>query len=516
MKSMPINRARWGWFFIPASVFLLVVLTAMNKPPRELFQVGEWTTPIILSTTPYTGTVYSWFPDMAVDDFGSVHIIWCSTQPLANLQMQEQVAYTHLTDSGWSQSNDIVPPSLDIIRNSIAADHNGRVLLLYGGSVHDRVSALYFSSASIADAWSAQAWSPYLQINRGSTYMNDIAVDSQGVIHVIFDDRVMLSSQENEVIYSDIYYRQSTDGGITWSTPMNLSNSPETGSARPYLEVDSQDVIHVTWDESGDYLPGGETIPQYSVYMYSTDGGSSWSTQNIIRYPADTPVQLTVGSTGKGGVMLVWRSKQDQKIFYRWSSDGGVTWSVTPTIHDIYARPWAAPFDMYDMTTDSDGNIHLILVGQLQEGNIMPGIYHLVWNGTQWSLPEEVFQENDLYPEYPKIAISEGNRIHATWFTREGSLWTLSNRQIWYASSLADASHVASPPRPTPTVQAPILSPTPEPSSTPRPTVSSFGINSGSPTKEQDYLQTLAIAIAPVALLIMVVFSINFARKRPK
>src|SRR3989304_147301 len=284
---------------------------------------------------------------------------------------------------------------------------------MYGGSVHGRTNALYFSSANVDDAWSAHAWSPYLQINRGSTYMNDIAVDSHGVIHVIFDDRVILSPQEGQAIYSDIYYRQSTDGGITWSTPVNISNSPETGSARPYLEVDSQDVIHVTWDESGDYLSGGETIPTYSVYVYSTDGGASWSTQNIIRYPDDTPMQLTVGSTGKGGVMLVWRSKQDQNIYNRWSSDGGVTWSLMPTSLDIYARPWAAPFDMYDMTTDSDGNIHLIVVGQLREGNIMPGVYHLVWNGSQWSTPEEVFLQNDLYPEYPKIAITQGNQIHA-------------------------------------------------------------------------------------------------------
>src|SRR3989304_1479120 len=146
MKSMHFVRNRWGWFFLPVGFFLLAALTAMNNPPREQLQVGEWSTPIILSTYTFTGTVYSWFPDMATDEFGTVHVIWCRTQPLANLQMQEQVAYSRQTGSVWSQTNDIVPPSLDVVRNSIAADQNGRVLLMYGGSVHGRTKALYFTS----------------------------------------------------------------------------------------------------------------------------------------------------------------------------------------------------------------------------------------------------------------------------------------------------------------------------------------------------------------------------------
>jgi hypothetical protein len=487
----------------------------MSNTPRESLQSSGWTIPQIISTSTISETVYSWFPDLAVDEFSSVHAIWSSTRPLPNSGLQEQESYSRLTRSGWSKPNDIVPPSPDIFRNAIASDLNGHVLMLFRGSINNKPLTLYYTQANVEEAWSAQAWTHNYQINRGSAYLSDIAVDSHGVIHVIYDDTYHFSGQENQVVYADIYYRKSTDGGMTWSSPINLSNSPETGSARSYLEVDSSDTIHVTWDEGWDRLSGVEADSLYSAYTNSKDEGESWSAPKNISYPNDTPVQLSVGANGKGSVMLVWRSKLDQRIYYQWSSDNGVIWSVPPTIPNIFARPWSIPFDMYHMATDSNGNIHLILVGQLQKNNPIPGVYHLVWNGKWWSNPEKIFQQDNLYPEYPKIVISEGNQIHAVWFTREGSMWTQSNRQVWYSRSQADAPHVAFSPRPTPTTPSALFTQTPHPSPTPRPTISSIGIDTPSSTKETDYLKILAFALSPVVLLIGAVVTIKlWARSR--
>lgn len=487
----------------------------MSYVPGESQQIDNWTQPVIISTSTVSETVVSWFPDLTVDDFNSVHTVWCLTNishTTHDTQPPEQLIYSRQTRAGWSQPNDIVPPSLDIIRNSITTDLNGHVLLLYSGSVHGRPLTLYFTQANVNDAWSAQAWSPYVQINHGASYMGDIAVDSHGVIHVIYDDSVRYPWQENQEVYADIYYRKSFDGGKTWTIPVNLANSPDTGSARPYLEIGSDDTLHVTWDEGWDRFTGAEANSLYSAYTYSKDGGESWSIIKIISYPTSTTGQLTVGSNGKGGVMLVWRSTLDQNVYFQWSNDGGVTWSVKPTIHGIYTRQWTIPFDMYDMASDSNGNIHLILVGQRNETDSYPGVYHLVWDGKRWSDPQLIFYQDNLYPEYTKIVIYGGNQIHAVWFTREKSVWEQTGRVIWYSRSQVDAPTVTIIPRPTPTVPLPTFTHTPRPSVTPRPTISSEGISTASPIKEKEYLTIIMFVLSPVALLLGVVFLITLSR----
>jgi hypothetical protein len=482
----------------------------MNPAPRELYQNSSWTPPIIISSDSVTETVVSWFPDLAVDENNHVHVVWCHTAFLPKMQSSEEVAYAHYQNAAWSRPNDIVAISSDLIRSAIATDLKGKVHLLYGGSVHSRPLTLYYTQADVDSAWSAQKWLPYQQINRGVSYMGDIAVDSRGTIHIIYDDRVNYAGTESTQYYADIFYRNSTDGGFTWSTPVNLANSPQTGSARPYLEIGSDDVINVTWDEGWDRLSGNITTTLYSAYTFSADGGNTWSTPKYIDYPADSPSQLTVGSTGLGGVMLVWRSELDQRIYYQWSADGGLTWSLMPTIHGIFARPWTTPFDMYDMATDSNGNIHLIVVGQLAEDDAYPGVFHLVWDGKKWSEPEVIYQSINYYPEYPKIVISEGNQLHAVWFTRKLSLWDQSaSRHIWYSTGYANSPRETLVPLPTHTVPLPTATKTPVNTATPKPTVNTVGIGVISPTTENEYLKIIAIALLPVVLLIGGVFIVK-------
>jgi len=479
-----------------------VTLLAFNPGWQALAQEGAWTTPIVISAPPG----FSWFPDIAVDAFDSVHVVWCQTIPLEKRRaLQEQVNYTHWNGESWSESNDIVPPSADIVRNAVAIDLAGNVHLLFGGSVHGTL-ALYYQKAPVGESWSAAAWSKPHRINQGMSYMGDMAFDSRGVIHVIYDDTVY-QADEDETALADIFYRRSTDSGKTWSTPINLYPGPLTGSARPYIEIDENDVIHVTWDEGWDRL-SGEGEPGYGTYISSSDGGETWTPTTVITHPDSTVAQLTVGSDGQNGVMLVWRATSRDEIFYQWSADGGRSWESPSAIPRVLARPWTTPFDMYDMVTDSAGHIHLLAVGrQSQEVKALLGVYHLVWDGTGWSPPTRIFATEGLYPEYPKITVHEGNQLHAAWFTREESVWDQDvSRVVWYSGGQSFAPHQAVTPLPTPTPKPPTPTPSPTPTVTPYPTVSfeNTGLPNGLHTESDDVLR-LAIALSPVVLVIVVV-----------
>lgn len=465
-------------------------------------QTGVWTEPINVSQTSNA----SWFPDLAVDTLGNVHVIWCETTHLKGGSEKEQVYYSMWDGQAWSTPNDIVPPSPDIIRNAITADDFGNLHLLFGGSVYRDLS-IYYMQAPYYSGWLTTAWSsPRLISVNGASYMADMAVDSKGVIHAIFDDR---GDSLSDICpgCADIFYRRSSDGGKTWSYPVNLSRSP-TGSSRAQMEIDSSDVIHVVWDEGWDRL-SGQGEPIFSTFISSRDGGGSWSSPTSFSYPEGTNAQLSVGSNGQGGVLVVWRATSRPEIYYAWSSDNGASWSPPGVIPDLFARPWTNPFDMYDMATDSGGHIHLVVVGRLSPEEDRLRVYHLEWDGTSWS-PPAVISRGAGFPEYPKIAISEGNKLHAAWFVRD-TLWEGGNYEVWYSSSRSSspAQTPVLPPTSTPTPTATPLA-TATPTATPYPTLSapSTDLPEGLYTENDEVLR-LMIALSPMVLVILLVVAVK-------
>jgi hypothetical protein len=267
----------------------------------------------------------------------------------------------------------------------------------------------------------------------------------------------------------------------------------------------------VTWDEGWDRLTG-EGDPMHGIYTFSADGGETWSPTTVITYPEATVAQLTVGSNGAGGVMLVWRATSRDEIFYQWSTDAGRFWGEPSAIPLIFARPWATPFDMYDMATDSAGQIHLLVVGrEILERGAPLGVYHLVWDGENWSEPTRVFADLESFPEYPRIVVHEGNQLHAAWFTRGGDVWDdEASRRVWYSSSQSSAPHKPVAPLPTLTPILPTPTRMPIPTATPYPTVSfeDMGLPDGLHTESDDLLRS-AIALSPVILVILVVMAVK-------
>lgn len=487
---------------------LSIVCLALVLAQAGLAQVGSWTKPIIISGA----LAGSWFPDLAVDHAGNVHVVWCDNTALKR-QKAEQVYYSRWNGQEWSAPNDIVPPSVEIIRNAIAVDNSGYLHLLFGGSVINTLTT-YYTRTPLESAWSAGLWASPHAISSSSSYMSDIAVDLQGTIHVVYDQHMRQPEcdplTETCPIYADVFYRHSADGGQTWTQPKNLSRSP-IGSSRLQMEIDIQDTVYVVWDEGWDRL-SGEGEPVYGAYTFSRDRGQTWSQPVVFSYPEGTNAQTTVGVDGRGGVLVVWRAISRDEIYYTWSSDYGVSWSPPRAILDLFARPWQTPFDMYDMTTDSMGHIHLVAVGRLSPEEDSLGVYHLEWDGTAWSPPTAIYWGGG-FPEYPKVVISEGNKLHAAWFVRD-ALWEGGNRKVWYSSSQS-ASPAQTPIPPSTSAPTPTATPlaTATPTATPYPTLAPGGtaLPDGLRTESDDLLR-LFIGSAPVLILIATIVILKVGR----
>jgi hypothetical protein len=474
----------------------------------------------------------SWFPDLAVDSQGRVHVIWNQTDHQAHIEpgkpaKDERVFYSMWDGQQWLQYNDIIPyPDANIIRTAMAIDsHDILHLFFYFTPPY----SLFYKQAQAVEAFSAAAWTtPHLVNTRSYTYWSDVGI-YQDTLHVVYDDAGDGDEESECSGCSDIYYRSSPDRGLTWSTPMALFPTNNIGSARPQMEIDKSGTIYLAWDEGWDRLSDYITPQRYSVYMHSTDGGNSWSPSTIVSYPNWTNAQLAVGNNGQGGVMLVWRtiSPEYPGIYYMWSTDYGVSWSPPQMLPGVLARPWGNPWDFYDMSTDSAGHIHLVATGHLstEDAKRPPSLFHFEWDGNDWSSPATLYK-GSWYPEFPHLVIAQGNQLHVTWHIRVEPFEFDPPHQVWYAHGQSQApaeAPIVQPtltptlvPSPTPTVLPTLTPRPPTPTPTLDPNLTRVSIPpgiTGSIYTDTDDIILLVESLIPAVLIVIVVVFVVRARR---
>lgn len=320
---------------------------------------------------------------------------------------------------------------------------------------------------------------------------------------------------------ADVFYRQSTDGGKNWSAPINLSNS-FAGSVKPQVHVgkgNNGNDVYVTWEEGEDwYTQAG--YPVAVMYIHSPDGGNTWTEPVTFPSAQGIPQQVTMGTGQRGKLVTVWRLAEENLFYYQSSTDNGASWSQPQSIPGVIAKPWEHfSLDAYDTATDSDGNIHLLVLGRLYSLEEDLGLIHLVWNGAEWSSPTLIYASSDP-PEWPRIDVGAGNQVYATWFTRdERHIWDSEKGRykVWVSSYQTDAPLYIPTlfPASSPTLTLEIV----EEKSSPVPTLSRLVTpgNSGLPSglyTESDEIFQLLLALSPVCLVILIVVAFRWAKFR--
>ena len=149
--------------------------------------------------------------------------------------------------------------------------------------------------------------------NSGDSMNPDLAVDSEFNFHVVWYDKTPGPSE--------IYYRRSTDLGISWS-PMKRLTWTAGDSYDPDIAIDSSDALHVVWH---DYTPGLPDI----YYRRSADGGLTWSTTQRLTWTSGWSYNPAIAIDSSGALYVVWSEEVPGtiEVYYRKSTNGGTTWS---------------------------------------------------------------------------------------------------------------------------------------------------------------------------------------------
>jgi hypothetical protein len=165
---------------------------------------------------------------------------------------------------------------------------------------------LLFSSVVHALTWKA---SKRLTNNAGDSNFPAVAVDGSN-IYVVWSDGTPGNFE--------IYFKRSFDGGVTWKPAERLTNNAGN-SENPAIVVDGLN-IYVVW---GNYTTGGSEI----YFKRSVDGGVTWKTdKSLTKGGCYAPTIAVEGSN----IYVVWMdgSSGNYFIYCKRSLDRGVTWKT--------------------------------------------------------------------------------------------------------------------------------------------------------------------------------------------
>jgi hypothetical protein len=504
----------------------LICLAFMGE--RVNAQDSGWSPPIFLSSEKAS----AWFPDVAADEYGRVHVVW--SQATGSF---DNVIYTYSDDGqSWLPGTDIIAIPAD--RGSEATRPNltisedpSKLFLLY------RYNQVYIAEAQNVDTAKASNWttSSILSDMNQVAYFSDAEFDHDGNLHSLVTWNV--PTIDCEICYHVFYRKLAKDSG-RWTTANDISIL-DVGTAKPDLLIDEQQIVHAVWETSneggGSY--GAVSKPVYISYARSLDGGASWlepikfnSVQEESRNPA-------IAQDRNEQILVVWSGLPEDQIYYRISSSGGEDWSASSIIPGI-SGGWSVYNTMLDssnMAVDSDGIVHLVLVGRLAGLEDRLQVIHLSWDGDRWSEPDVIATYQGDVPEWPRIAVSEGNKLNVVWFLRDAeNVWDTVNGNYRILFSQLVTSAIAKTPKVRPT-----RTPTPEGTeiirTVPPEVTQSFNLETATITptetanwapptgyvpgenayyKEMDYLKLVVVAVIPAILFVGLMLIIILLRRK--
>ncbi|UCH90164.1 MAG: exo-alpha-sialidase [Thermoplasmata archaeon] len=232
----------------------------------------------------------------------------------------------------------------------------------------------------------------------------DIAVDSAGVIYVIWQDTREGRSD------SDLYMAKSSDGGNTFGDNFRVDDNG-TGpydQIHPCMEIDENDNIYVVWEDERN------SKTDYDIYFTnSSDSGVTFSPNVLV--DDDTSLRLqksprlavkVEGATTE--IYVVWqderRAPTNYDIMFSKSTDGGKTWGD-------------------GLDNDNDIEINDMVVSAQEHPSIA-----LDSNGHIFVTWDDEREEN-----YKNIYMSNSTDGGATWSTN----WNITD----YATGTSDQTH---------------------------------------------------------------------------
>jgi len=289
-----MNNRTFCFVLLSLSLLLLctpLVLHAQWEPDRRL---------TFNDCSAFTSSNNAWC--VAAGPQGDVHVVWCDDRidPYVNWE----IYYKRSTDAGRTWLPDVRltwnpeisnTPSVAVSVNSVHVvwcDHR------------DGNPEIYYRRGL--------AWNPEIRLSRDSNASEcpSLAASGPYIYAVWQDDRDSVNSPE-------IYFRRSTNWGKSWLVETRLTYNGSQSLSPSIAAFDS--MVYIVWHDFRD--------DNWEIYYKrSTNWGLSWSSDIRLTNHTFWSQYPSIAASGSG-VHVVWNGYWDDcDIFYKRSTDGGTTW----------------------------------------------------------------------------------------------------------------------------------------------------------------------------------------------
>ena len=228
----------------------------------------------------------------------------------------------------------------------------------------------------------------------------NISASFGGVVHVVWSD----FRDVNPVVY----YKRSTDHGVTWDDDIRFVDT-ESNAEHPGVSIAGvmNPVVHVVWDDDRD---GNKEI----YYKRSSDWGVTWSEELRL---TDTPNASVMPSLHGcvccgADVRIVWLEQQQEysQVYYLSSNDNGLTWTDAVPITSF------ASVKEFPNLSFCRNDVQVVWT-DLRNGKHEIWSSHSADSGNTWSPAVMLSTSEHLWAGYPVITHADST-YHVMWTTQ--------------------------------------------------------------------------------------------------
>ena len=208
------------------------------------------------------------------------------------------IMFSRTTNGGqsWDAPRDILGLNQNefTIGNQIAVLPNGTLVDIFedGNGSGLQHSSNQFHESVIRSTNKGVSWSKVIDIStdgsvavrdpdtgafvRSGAGLPDIAVDpSNGTLYAVWSD-----GRFSGFTHDDVALSRSTDGGLTWSTPIKVNASPSGVAAfTPSVDVAADGTVAVSYYDFRNNTSSPSTLPTDAFVVFSHDGGATFGSE---------------------------------------------------------------------------------------------------------------------------------------------------------------------------------------------------------------------------------------------
>lgn len=337
----------------------------------------------------------------------TVHVVWHD-----NRQGNGEIYYKRSTDGGTTWGPDTsITNSLTLSALPSLGVNGSTVHVVWSDTRDGNYEIYYRGSMDGGSSWGTET----RLTNAPDTSCCPSLSVSESYVHVVWHDR---RDGNNE-----IYYKRSTDGGLTWQSDIRLTFDPDS-SDFPSVAASGSDV-HVVWRDARNGRANWEIY-----YKRSSDGGTSWGPDTRLTYDSSWSWGPAIASAGTN-VHVVWYDTRsvNYAIFYKRSTDGGVTWGPDTRLNQNAASALGPSIAV------SGPNVHAVWDDDRDGNPYLEEIYYKrsTNGGTTWESDTRISLGIGR-SHYASVAVSE-TKVHVTWEDIRDDNW-----EIYYTRNITGNS----------------------------------------------------------------------------